>query len=124
MPGVYESEGENDELLAILDPETGDTMFTITEEAFTEQMDEQMGDVVPDEAFSDGPAEPIFPDFIQTLVFSSDDGATWQQLDLPDPIGEGSEYDLVAVGDDEVLLSRWDFSDEAGGSEFLRIAVG
>lgn len=121
LPGVYEFQGENDELLAILDPETGDTLFTITEEEFTAQMDEQMGDG-SDEAFTEGPVDAAIPDFIQTLVFSSDDGATWQQLEMPDPIGQGSEYNLVAVGDDEVLLSRWDRAFRA--AEFFRIAVG
>ena len=120
LPGVYEFHGADDELLDILDPEVGDTLFTITEDAFTEQM----GDVAPEDAFSDGPVEAAIPHFTQTLVFSSDDGGTWEQLDMPGPGGQRPEYSLVAVGDVEVLLSRWDSSNDSGSAEFLRIALG
>lgn len=90
--GVVES--DNGESVTFIDPDSGEALVTYDEEDFAA-------------AYEDTPIEPPdvdIPPLSRELHFTAD-GETWRQLDTPAGITDDAYPQLVAVGDDEVLLS-------------------
>ncbi|MGI9606661.1 MAG: hypothetical protein ACR2P0_11025 [Acidimicrobiales bacterium] len=117
--GALEIEGvmradERSGAMTFLDPDSGEDLVTFTEEMF----EEAYSDVYPDDDF-----DFEEPDTRSELYFSTD-GVTWKLLDGVD-LGSGyeGETQLMAVGDDEILLFDYSFRSSGDTSQWIRIPI-
>ena len=90
VDGLARFQGQENSELVFVDPNTGDDLFTLTQDAFIGAMDlDQFDDI-------DQVATEL------ALLFSRD-GEQWQVLDVPS--SDANSFSAVeAVGDDEVLI--------------------
>ena len=105
VEGVIRSDDFGD-VLTWLDPETGEDLVSFEEADFDAAFSEAFGD---DDPFADGD----FPQQeTETQIWFSADGITWALLDS-DAITSGPNgfTEVVAVGDDEVLVRSESFAE-------------
>jgi hypothetical protein len=101
LDGVARFEGVDDERLVILDPVTGDELFSVTQEEFVAAMGLDPSLLDPAALDADEVIGGVVP--TQALMFTTGDG-TWRRIDDLPPAVADSFLTLEAVGDDEVLL--------------------